>query len=406
MMRLRLTMLVTLLAAVTVLLTACGADPTATPTPAPTPTPQPEATPTPMPVQVATATPTPSRPEWEVRWEETIAAAEEEGKVVVTSCGGEGRRRAMNEGWAEQFPNITLEHQPFNSRDLWPLVVREAGFGQHNFDIRIGGADTTTFSAMHTNSTHAPLDFDEWFILPEVRDPDVWLGGIDGVWLDKTKQFAWPIVLTSSAGESFWVNRNIIPESELSSVEQITDPKWKGQIIALSSEGGAAQNTMMMQMLQYGEDWLNDLLANEPVVIRDHRQQIEFLLRGQYAIATTVDTNELRDFTAEGVDLSHIAPLSEEAPSLSNACESLQLHNNMPHPNAAKVYVNWLLTKEHQQLWNEVVPTNSRRKDVECGRCKLTVTEEDLTTFRLSQDEALAEDRARFTELVQGVLIQ
>ena len=387
---LRRTTLLMLAAVSALLLAACGADPTATPTPRP----------------AATPTPTPSLPEWEVRWQETIAAAEEEGKVSVTSCGGEGRRRAMNEGWAEMFPNITLEHQPFNSRDLWPLVVREAGFGQRNFDVRIGGADTTTFQAMHTNNTHHPLDFDEWFILPEVRDPDVWLGGIDGVWLDETKKYAWPIVLTSSAGDSFWVNRDLIPESELSSVEQLADPKWKGQIVSISSEGGAAQNTMMMQMLLYGEEWLNDFLANEPVVIRDHRQQIEFLLRGQYAIATTVDTNELRDFEAEGVDLSNIASLDQEAPSLSNACESLQLHAEMPHPNAAKVYVNWLLTKEHQQLWNEVVPTNSRRTDVACGRCNLTVTEEDLGTYRLSQDQALAADRARFAELVQGVLIQ
>ena len=389
----RFALLAVLLASMSAL-AACGAEPTATPTPTATPVP------------AATPTPTPSRPAWEVRWEETIAAAEQEGKVSVTSCGGEGRRRAMSEGWAEAFPNITLEHQPFNSRDLWPLVVREAGLGQHNFDIRIGGADTTTFSAMHTNNSHAPLDFDEWFILPEVRDPDVWLGGIDGVWLDTTRKFAWPIILTSSAGESFWVNRDIIPESELNSVEQLSDPKWKGQIIAISSEGGAAQNTMMMQMLLYGEDWLQDLLKNEPVVIRDHRQQIEFLIRGQYPIATTVDTNELRDFEAEGVDLSLIESLGQEAPSLSNACESLQLHNNMPHPNAAKVYVNWLLTQEHQKLWNEVVPTNSRRKDVPCGRCNLVVTEDDLKTYRLSQDQALASDRARFTELVQGVLIK
>ncbi len=375
------------------LLAACGSDPT--PTPRPTPT-----------TAAATATPTPSQAAWEIAWEETLAAAQQEGKVVVTSCGGEGRRRAMTEGFEEMYPGITLEHTPFNSRDLWPKVVTEATLGQHNFDVRIGGADTTTFSAMHTNGTHAPIDFDEWFILPEVRDPDAWIGGIDGVWLDKTKQFAWPIILTASAGEGFWVNRNLIDEAELSSVEQIVDPKYKGMIVSLSSEGGSAQNTMMMQMLGFGEEWLLQLLANEPIVLRDHRAQLEGLIRGQYAIATTVDTNEIRDFRAQGVDLSHIANLHEETPSLSNGCESLQLHADMPHPNAAKIYVNWLLSKDQQQFWNEVVPTNSRRRDATPGRPTLAVTDEDLSVYRLSQDEALAADRARFVELVDGVLIQ
>lgn len=362
--------------------------------------------PTATPVAPAAPTPGDEKPAWQVRWEATIAAAEEEGSVVVSSCGGEARRRAMTEGFAEAFPNITLEHGPQNSRDLWPLVVREAGLGQFNFDVRIGGADTTTYSAMNTNATHAVIDFDEWFILPEVRDPNVWLGGIDGVWLDAGKQYAWPIIVTSSAGEGFWVNRNLISKEELSSVKQLSDPKWKGMIVSLSSEGGSAQNTMMMQLLANGEEWLQGLLDNEPILLRDHRQQIEGLVRGQYAIATTLDTTELRDFRETGVDLSHIENLEEEAPSLSNACESLQLHNNMPHPNAAKVYVNWLLSKAQQEVWAEAIPTNPRRKDVAPGRPELAVTEQDLLDFRFSQSEDLAPERARFVELVEGVLIK
>lgn len=390
-MRLKKTMILGMLVAMfSVALAACvGDDPTATPTTA-----------------AATATPTASSPAWEVVWEQTLAAANEEGKVVVTSCGGEGRRRAMTESFEEMYPGITLEHSPINSRDLWPRVVTEATFGEHNFDVRIGGADTTTFSAMYTNNTHLEIDFDEWFILPEVRDPNVWRGGMDYGWLDVGHKYAWSIPITTSAGEGFWVNRNIISEAELSSVEQLSDPKWKGQIVSLSSEGGSAQNTMMMQMIGYGEEWLQGLLANEPILLRDHRAQLEGLIRGQYAIATTVDANELRDFRKEGLDLSHISNLSGETPSLSNACESLQLHADMPHPNAAKIYVNWLLSQKQQQLWNHAIPTNSRRLDVTPGRPELLPTQADLDTARLSQDEALKTERARFVELVDGILIQ
>lgn len=390
-MRLRKTIvLAALMALFGVLLGACGS----------------EATPTPTATSAGSnATPTAEKSAWEVEWEQTLALARQEGKVVVTSCGGEARRRAMTEGFEEKY-GIQVEHSPVNSRDLWPKVVTEATLGQHNFDVRIGGADTTTFSAMYTNNTHMPIDFDEWLILPEVADESKWLGGFDYGWLDKGHQYAWSILLTKSANEGFWVNRNLVSEEELNSVEQLADPKWKGKIISLSSEGGSAQNTMMMQLIGYGEDWLEGLIANEPVVVRDHRQQIEALIHGQYAIATTLDTTELQDFRSSGADISHIEPLEQEIPSLSNACESLQLHADMPHPNAAKIYINWLLSQEQQQLWNDVIGTNSRRLDVTPGRPNLVVTEADMQQYRLSQDEALDADRARFVELAEGTLIQ
>ena len=90
--RFRKTILIaTLVALFSVLLAACGGDdPTATPVPADNPT------------------PTPERPAWEVTWDATVAAAVEEGKVVVTSCGGEGRRIAMTEGFEAAYPGITL----------------------------------------------------------------------------------------------------------------------------------------------------------------------------------------------------------------------------------------------------------------------------------------------------------
>jgi ABC-type Fe3+ transport system substrate-binding protein len=46
---------------------------------------------------------------------------------------------------------------------------------------------------------------------------------------------------------------------------------------------------------------------------------------------------------------------------------SVFLVNNAPHPNAAKVFINWLLTKEGQTAWITNTQTNSRRKDVPPG---------------------------------------
>jgi len=43
---------------------------------------------------------------------------------------------------------------------------------------------------------------------------------------------------------------------------------------------------------------------------------------------------------------------------------SLGLMNRAPHPNAAVVFINWLLTKEGQLVWSKAVNAVSRRVDV------------------------------------------
>jgi ABC-type Fe3+ transport system substrate-binding protein len=42
----------------------------------------------------------------------------------------------------------------------------------------------------------------------------------------------------------------------------------------------------------------------------------------------------------------------------------LGLINRAPHPNALRVFVNWLLSKEGQEVWVKHTERNSRRLDV------------------------------------------
>ncbi|MFN0070836.1 MAG: hypothetical protein ACKVVP_05030, partial [Chloroflexota bacterium] len=44
--------------------------------------------------------------------------------------------------------------------------------------------------------------------------------------------------------------------------------------------------------------------------------------------------------------------------------EVLVLFNQAPHPNAGKLFANWLLTKEGQTVWSKALNINSARLDV------------------------------------------
>ena len=74
--------------------------------------------------------------------------------------------------------------------------------------------------------------------------------------------------------------------------------------------------------------------------------------------------------------------------------------NKAPHPDAAKVFINWLLTKDAQALWAKEVETNSRRVGVEPGNPPFVVpkgakflqvdAEENLPEVVKTQDIAKA----------------
>ena len=53
--------------------------------------------------------------------------------------------------------------------------------------------------------------------------------------------------------------------------------------------------------------------------------------------------------------------------TVNSSSSALWLVNRAPHPNAAKVFINWLLTKDAQVVWAREVETNSRRVGVEPG---------------------------------------
>jgi iron(III) transport system substrate-binding protein len=44
---------------------------------------------------------------------------------------------------------------------------------------------------------------------------------------------------------------------------------------------------------------------------------------------------------------------------------NVALYNRAPHPNAARVFINWLLSREGQQLYARILDQPSRRLDVD-----------------------------------------
>jgi len=76
--------------------------------------------------------------------------------------------------------------------------------------------------------------------------------------------------------------------------------------------------------------------------------------------------------------------------TVNSSSSVVWLINRAPHPGAAKVFINWLLTKDAQIVWAREVETNSRRIGVELGNPQIAVPR-GAKLLQVDAEENLAE---------------
>jgi len=201
-------------------------------------------------------------------------------------------------------------------------------------------------------------------ILPEVREEKYWWGG--HIWEDnvKTKRFLYSFIADASTG-GYWHNTALVKPDEIRSLDDLLSSKWKGKIGFLDPRTpGSGQSVWSFFWDVKGEGWLKKLVQQELFVSRDQRQLGEALAKGKLAVALGVSFYTLEGFITANLPIKELPPLKEGAPA-SNGSGVIGVVKNPPHPNAAKVYVNWLLSKEGQELYVKVMRQSTRRLDVD-----------------------------------------
>ena len=68
-------------------------------------------------------------------WKKLVAAAREEGVVVISGPPGAQQRQAITTGWAKAFPDIQLDYTAARGSQIVSRVVRERTAGVFNWDV-------------------------------------------------------------------------------------------------------------------------------------------------------------------------------------------------------------------------------------------------------------------------------
>ncbi|MBI4329896.1 MAG: extracellular solute-binding protein [Chloroflexi bacterium] len=296
-----------------------------------------------------------ARADWQVEWEKVLAQGKSEGKVVVITSVGPTQRDAVAKG-VKSAHALDVEYVVAAGTALLARTKAERGAGLYTSDILLGGPTTQL-----TYRDAGFLDpFSTALILPDIKDPNTWFGGV----MPYMEKGGYVFSFQRLTNSDLIINTEMVRPGEVTSYKDLLDPKWKGKIIlqdpTISGRGNNMINSVIWELM--GEDYVRALAKQELVVTRDIRLQAESVARGKYAIGLAATDDVVVELKNAGAPIEQLH--LKEGGSIGASQGSVSMLSRQAHPNAARVFINWLLGKEGQLVIGKALGNASRRVDV------------------------------------------
>lgn len=302
---------------------------------------------------------------WEKEWDIMLREARKEGTLVITSGRSPYVRETIGNAFKKKY-GIEIQWLAAKGGEAVARIATERRAGIYAVDLAIDGANTSIarYKGYGFIEAMPPV-----FILPEVKDASAWMGG-KLPFLDSEGLYV--LAMTLYPQSPILYNTDILNgDKEFSSYQKLLDPKWKARFIAndftLTGSGlkwfGAMAEEDFGPIL--GLDYMRAFAKQEPLIIRNERLAGDWLIRGKYHLGFNISINDqLAEYRRQGM---HV-PLSEYTPQeggyLTTGGQNLNYFKNAPHPGAAKLFINWILSREGSILLTKATIKHSTRIDI------------------------------------------
>jgi ABC-type Fe3+ transport system substrate-binding protein len=294
-------------------------------------------------------------------WDKVVAEAQKEGKVAVTTLAGDGYIKVLDK-FRAAYPSIEVEHKSAPSAsNLAPPILQEQAGGVYSYDVCFLSPGGPIMGSMMPAGAFD--DIGPAIIHPEAKDDKSWIGGLDSIYMDKAKKKV--LALTWDQNQTIFYNSELVT-TKPASIKDMADPKYTEKLTFMEYQTGftyIVAVSMNYHMKEQAAEWIKKLFVDQrPTFVRDGRQAAESLIRGQTAFATGPTLPILEQFAAQGLG-KNVIPL--DVPEMKTiSMYGILLYTKAPHPNAAKVMINWLMSKAGGTAITEHLRFNSRRADV------------------------------------------
>lgn len=292
---------------------------------------------------------------WQTEWDKIREAARKEKRLVVSGGAvGPEVRAGLTEALKKKF-DIEMELWTGRGAESVRKLEAERAAGIYSASAYLGGT-TTPMIEMKPRGILDPLD--KVLFLPEVVEGKNWR--LFGLYFDKAHTIAGGFMTVSPY---IYINTDLVNPSEVKTVDDLLNPRWKGKIAMNDpTTTGTGHSRVWGLKMARGEDFLRRLVEQKPVVSRDQRLLTEWIAQGKYAIGIAVPESVAGEFIKAGARMT--AALAEEA-NITTGIGAVSLINRAAHPNAARVFLNWILTREGQSIFARLANHGSRRVDVD-----------------------------------------
>ncbi len=270
-----------------------------------------------------------------------IEAAKKEGAVMWYTSMAIDQSKVVVDRFQQKYPFIKANFLRLGGGALLNRVLTEARAGKTFFDL-VGGRGEMIQA------------FKEKGLLAAYRSPETTM--IDRDLFDKEGYWYTYYVVPNALGyNTKLVKREEVPKT----YEALLDPKWKGRKISMDNEAYLIlQGLVSAWGREKAIDYMKKLAAQDPVLSRGNTERVTITSAGEYPLVIAyAHTVEREKFKGGSIDWLPLEPAVVEI-------DPLMVGSKAPNPNAARLFLDYLLSKEGQEMLLEFqrIPV---RSDVE-----------------------------------------
>lgn len=273
-----------------------------------------------------------------------VAAAKREGAVVFYTSLDGPTLAAVAARFKQLFPEIAFQPLRLSTAEIPPRLITEQRGGRFGVDVVSG--DTSQLRGLARLEATVP------YRPVETR-------GVAGA----TEEHGWWSVIYNVTTVLAW-NTAKLREHGLrppASLADLAKPEWKNRI-GFNSQ---ALNffVALEQVDPHAADILRGIAANSPLMTSSHTGTVTQLAAGEFDVTPTAYGYmvEREKDAGRPVDYINTRPMIVYPDSAS-------LVKNAPHPNAARLLLEWLLSRDGQQTLLDASGRSSLRRDVVSDR--------------------------------------
>ncbi len=314
-----------------------------------------------------------------LRAEESGALEEgagKEGRLNLYGSIREDEAKAIFDTFEKKYPKVKIDYFRSSEDKLVSKILAEAAAKTYNFDVLI------TTAAYHLKKLGMAL---KWTppsaagIRKDLTDPE---------------GMTTPVYINTNVIQ---YNTNLVQKADIpKSYEDLALPKWKGKLCLEDTDFEWFTELQDVMGKEKALNLFKKISANQPAVRNGHGLISDLVAAGECPIAINNYGNQVARAQKKNAPTDFVA-INPVVTIVAPAVVS----KNAPHPNAAKLYVNWITSKEGQEF---IVKNGGRipvRADVEADPPRLTKGLK-LRVAKNLEGKELTDAQALFRQIWQG----